>query len=545
MNFPCPTYRMCLGALVLLAALSLARVASGALVTGEIVDQSTGKPLPARLYIQSDAGRWFFPTSSAPGASAVRYQKQAGKATNSIERHTTLSAHPFTVELEPGGYTFTVERGKEFHPLEKRVEVGNEPLRVKLPLRRWINMAARGWFSGDTHSHRDPADLPNVMLAEDLNVAHPMIYWTTVDSVPPTHSQRNFKGDFGAAPVELDPTHVWFPRNTEYEIFTTAGKQHTLGALLLINHKTVFDIPVLPLRRVAERAHAEGALLDLEKHNWEWSMAIVPLVKPDLFELANNHLWRTEFAYRDWAVPAPSWMGIGTGRDTERNWALYGFANYYALLNCGFRLQPAAGTANGVHPVPLGFGRVYVHLDGAFRYDAWMKGLAAGRSFVTTGPMLLAEFDGKLPGHRFETKGSNARSVRIEGKVLSENPVTSIEILHNGGDVVEPLTPTSKKNGDGAFEADFGKAVPIKGTSWLAVRCWEERPGGRMRFAHTAPVWVDNPDAPLRPRKREVEWLIQRTRDEIARSEALLPPEAQAEYREALAAWEALARDAR
>ena len=525
------------------AALLLPRSMPGAVVTGEIVDDASGKLLPARLYIQSDGGRWFFPTSTAAGGTAVRYQKQAGKFTNSVEQHTTLSAHPFTVELEPGGYTFTVERGKEFHPLEKRVQVGDEPVRVRLPLRRWINMAARGWFSGDTHSHRDPADLPNVMLAEDLNVAHPMVYWTTVDNVPPSRSEKNFKGDFNAAPIELDATHVWFPRNTEYEIFTTAGKQHTLGALLLINHKTVFDLPALPVRRVAERAHAEGALLDLEKHNWEWSMAIVPLVKPDLFELANNHLWRTEFAYRTWAVPAPPWMGIGTGRDGEREWALYGFANYYVLLNCGFRLQPAAGTANGVHPVPLGFGRVYVHLDGPFRYDEWMKALAAGRSFVTTGPMLLAEFDGKMPGYRFELKDLPGRHVRVRTKVLSERPVNTIEILRNG-DVVERLTPVSKREGDGAFEADVDNIVPVHGTSWLAVRCWEGRPGGRMRFAHTAPVWFDAPGAPLRPRKREVEWLLQRTRDEIARSEALLPPEALAEYREALAAYESLARDA-
>ena len=531
---------MGLGAALLVAALSLARIAPGAVVTGEIVDEASGKPLPARLYIQSDSGRWFFPTSSAPGASAVRYQKQAGKATNSIERHTTLSAHPFTVELEPGGYTFTVERGKEYFPLEKRVTVDKEPLRVKLPLRRWIDMAARGWFSGDTHSHRDPADLPNVMLAEDLNVAHPMVYWTTVDNVPPSRSQKNFKGNFDAAPVQLDATHVWFPRNTEYEIFTTAGKSHTLGALLLINHKTVFDVPALPLRRVAERAHAEGALLDLEKHNWEWSMAIVPLVKPDLFELSNNHLWRTQFAYTDWAVPAPAWMGIGTGRDNERNWALYGFANYYALLNCGFRLQPAAGTANGVHPVPLGFGRVYVHLDGAFHYDAWMKGLAAGRSFVTTGPMLLAEFDQKLPGHRFELHGA---PVRVEVKVLSEQPIKSVEIIRNG-DVIEPVSTIKNQTRDGTFETRVVEYISVQGSGWVAVRCWEERPGGRMRFAHTAPVWVDNPNDPLRPKKREVEWLIQRTRDEIARSAGLFSPEAQAEYREALAAWEALARDA-
>ena len=64
----------------------------------------------------------------------------------------------------------------------------------------------------------------------------------------------------------------------------------------------------------------------------------------------------------------------------------YSIAGAYALLNCGFRLRPTAGTASGVHPVPLGFGRVYVHLPDGFDYAAWMKGLGAGRSFVTAAP---------------------------------------------------------------------------------------------------------------------------------------------------------------
>jgi len=542
--------RRLLAAFFLSALFPAARAAA---VTGEIVDLSSGKILPARLYIQSDAGEWFFPASAATNGSAVRYQKQAGRSTNSIEQHTTLSAHLFRVELEPGGYTFTVERGKEYFPLTKRVEVGAEPVSVRLPIRRWINMAARGWFSGDTHTHRDPADLANVMLAEDVNVVLPMVYWTTVDDVPPSRSTRNFKGNFTAAPVTVDATHVWYPRNTEYEIFTTAKKQHTLGALLVVNHKTVFDLPALPIRRVAERAHAEGALLDLEKHNWEWSMAIVPLVKPDLFELANNHLWRTEFAYRNWAVPAPEWMGIGDGLNSERAWALYGFANYYALLNCGFRLRPAAGTANGVHPVPLGFGRVYVHLGGKFSYDEWMKGLNAGRSFVTTGPMLFAKVGGEYQGHRFKTHPTKRRTFSLSGSVISESPVKTVEVLRNG-ELLQVLPISTKpiregafepaRTREGAFEASFKGTVEVTGTSWVAVRCWEEREGSRVRFAHTGPVWFDAADAPLRPKKREVEWLMQRTRDEIARSAPLLSPEALAEYREALSAYEALARTA-
>ena len=61
---------------------------------------------------------------------------------------------------------------------------------------------------------------------------------------------------------------------------------------------------------------------------------------------------------------------------------------YYHILNCGLRIPPSAGSASGVLPNPVGYNRVYVHLDGPFAYEKWWEGLRAGRSFVTNGPLL-------------------------------------------------------------------------------------------------------------------------------------------------------------
>src|SRR5262249_6006987 len=158
----------------------------------------------------------------------------------------------------------------------------------------------------------------------------------------------------------------------------------------------------------------------------------------------------TEFSITNWAVSAPDWMRVGSGSGTEREWTLYGFQNYYALLDCGFRLRPAAGTANGVHPVPLGFSRVYVHLNGRFRYAEWLKGLNDGRSFVTTGPMLFSKVKGELPGYRFEVRGVKPPRIEVTGVSVSEQPVTGIEIIVNG-QVAHRLAPAGSKNRDGAF----------------------------------------------------------------------------------------------
>ncbi len=501
-------------------------------VYGDIIDSVTGKPLAARLYLRSDAdGKWHFPRSVPPFGAAVRYERKSGFNTNSVEYHTSLSAHQWVAELPPGNYTAVVERGKEYLPLTNRFTVAAKPVEVKLPLKRWVNMAERGWFSGDAHNHRAPAELETAMLADDVNVALPMVDWTTVDTISPALSDRNMKGSYGGKPVVVDPTHVWYPRNTEYEIFRSGGKNHTLGAFLIVGHKERFDIPVFPLRRVSERAHAEGGLIDLEKHNWNWSMPIVPVLKPDLFELANNHHWRVEYGVRNWAVPAPKWMklpGNGTGTDTEEAWTHYGFQSYYALLNCGFRLKPTAGTANGVHPVPLGFSRVYVHCEGGFSYEKWMKGLGEGRSFVTTGPMLVATVNGEKPGTLFRSRGKFTAKVGVESDSTLGNSTS--EVLLNGEVVTQSKSGGGTKGGAMSY-------LELDQSGWIAVRQFVKQPDGRLRFAHSAPWWVEIEGKPLWPRREQADWFVQRTEEEIARNTGVLSAEQLAEFHEALAAW--------
>ena len=82
----------------------------------------------------------------------------------------------------------------------------------------------------------------------------------------------------------------------------------------------------------------------------------------DLFELSNNSVWRTRFGFKQAPPLPPSWANLekdGPGTLTVWGWLNYDFEVYYALLNCGFRPAPTAGTASGMPPVPLGYSRVY------------------------------------------------------------------------------------------------------------------------------------------------------------------------------------------
>jgi hypothetical protein len=504
-------------------------------ITGTIVDADTQRPVAARMYVVAEDGTHHFAESADPAGQAIRYDKQNWINARSIERHTTLSAHPFRLELPPGTYTLTVERGKEYFT-ETRVltVIAGQPQTLSIPLRRWFNAAIHGWYSGETHLHRPLDELPTVLLAEDLNVAFPLSYWVTKAYAPPTQGDKNLGGEIPAALLRADDTHVFWPRNTEYEIFSVGDRRHTLGALFVLNHQSVFTTGVPPVGPVIQQARAEGAFFDIDKHDWPWAMLLPAAARSDLlFELSNNHVWRTEFAFRQFNARASAYLFSPAGGNTgdERDWLHFTWNTYYTLLNSGLRLNPTAGTASGVHPVPVGFSRVYVHLPKGFSYGDWVDGLRAGRSFVTTGPMLLAVLNSQRPGHTFTTDGEPFQE-SVWGEIFSEHPLAMAEVIVNG-ETVRTIMPRNQPREGGEYLTEFSVPLTLRESGWVVVRCLEDRPDGRVRFAHTAPWWVDVPGKPHRPRREEVDYLVRRMDEEIARSRGVLSPEALVEYERA------------
>ena len=504
---------------------------------GEIRDADSGELLPARISIQSaDGAKWFFAKSADVKGSALVYDRVRGS--NSIEKHTTLSAHPFVVDVPPGKYTLTVERGKEYLTATQDVDVGDRPTSVTIKLKRWINMAERGWYSGDTHLHRPISEIPNLLLAEDLNIAFPMSQWVQLSHTLPEKGTVD-PNPISSEPIFADPTHAIVPLNSEYEIFSVGPKRHTLGAVLVLGQKSPLKVGAPPLKAVAEEAHKQGALLDLEKHSWAWTPIIAPIMKTDLFPLTNNHLWRTEFAFKSWTIEN-NWRDnprIETTKEgfTEEGWLNFGFETYYAMLNCGLRMRPTAGTGNGVHSVSAGFGRVYVDLGkDKFTPELWMQRLNEGRSFVTTGPMLMLKVGDKPFGfHKRSRKQPNGTqdALPIEGQIVSQFPLDRIEIVGSSG-VVKVIKPPKQTGANHLYE--FSENVLHDDSTWFAVRCFEKLPNGRPRFAHSAPAFIDYEDSPLRPLRDQVRYLIQRCEEELARNKEVLNESELAEYREAL-----------
>ncbi|MCA9078277.1 MAG: CehA/McbA family metallohydrolase [Planctomycetaceae bacterium] len=544
------TRRLIIGCVIVTAALSgLVVGADEVNLKLTLRDSETGELVPGRITVEEHpAGAPFvyhFVESLDPAGTAIPYDVTRGPG--SFEKHTTVSAHPFGATVPPGFYVVYYEHGPEWRGNKAQLTVKEgEVTEYELSTSRWIDMSERGWYSGDTHVHRTVEDLPNVMRAEDLNVALPLSYWVRDAYTPPAQGDKTVAVEPGL--ITVDPNRVIWPMNTEYELFTLNGQRHTQGAFFVLNHQQPLTLPAPPVAPIAAEARRQGVILDLDKHSWPWSMMLVPIMDVDLFELANNHIWRTEFFFKQWTQEMrPDGWNIETDADgfTEWGWIDFGFKSYYALLNCGFKMRPTAGTANGVHPVPLGYGRVYVECPKGFSYDNWMTNLNAGRSFVTTGQMLFVTVNDKPPGSKIEV--DEPTTVRVQGTIEAITGNQRVEIVKNGL-VVKVLDGLEwEYESPWIWRAKIDEEIPIDGSSWVAVRCFANKQIGRrhkLQFAHSSPVHIEMPGRPLQPRKIETDYFVRRMEEEIERNRDKLRPDELAEYEKARDIYGALGETA-
>ncbi len=148
--------------------------------------------------------------------------------------------------------------------------------------------------------------------------------------------------------------------------------------------------------------------------------------------------------------------------------------------------------------------------------------------------MVFAEVNGEQPGATL-----TGSSPRLTAKILSENPLATIEVIVNGK-VIRSLKPQNNTTLESAFQSEVDTDLAVATSGWACLRCTEDRPDKRLRFAHTAPWWLDVPGTTLRPTLQEKEYLVGRVERELVRSIGILPDSAIKEYREALRHFESM-----
>ncbi|MHB9028842.1 MAG: CehA/McbA family metallohydrolase [Candidatus Latescibacterota bacterium] len=464
-------------------------------IAGTIVDDR-GEPVTARVYVTGSDDSMYL------AKDAIPYERPAFAARIGYSgKHFTTRGNTFALVLPPGRATVRIERGKEYVPAVDTLEiVAGGKIERTWTLRRLIDLAAQRWYSGDTHVHRPLSDLADLMRAEDLHVAVSQTVWN--DKRAEDLASWLAKADSSGA-VTVGPDAAFAALSHEME--------RGAGALLL-HHTGKKEIPLLPMdeRRppdlsLMEQAHAAGGYAEIEKPWWPEAHINLAL-GGDLIGIANNHFTYTSYLPERTRERMEYRLDYPPG---ARGYALYCFDLWYAYLNCGFRAAPTAGSASGVLPNPPGYNRVYVRLDGPFSYDAWFRGLAAGRSFVTNGPILFATVNGIAPGDTVLAISADPVA-EVACEVHSLVPIEKIDIIRNGSVIQSFANPTLTNNA-----VRVTAPVPVSRTCWIAVRCFEKRED-TVRFAHTAPIRVAVDGAPFVPKRYAAEYFLKKTRELIA-----------------------------
>lgn len=444
-----------------------------------ITDHDTGWPVPARCYLTDPSQEFWSPVS------AINYVKPP-------ERHF-ITAGEFTIALPPRVYKFVVERGPEFYPVNREIEIRSGEVREeRIELRRWINMNSRGWYSGDLHNHRDWQEMPQLLLAEDLNLAPTLTEWVWENHLISRAPSTKTKAE---AIRSVDKTHAYSILDTEIE--RLRGGPGALGFLALTAPVAFRGYLLAPPSDVfAEAAHRQGGYVDAEKITWRDVAALVALGHVDFAGIVHNHFKRHSV---ESGRPVRSAELIALGMipqekleyETPTGMALWTMDVYYKFLNCGFKLPVSAGSASGVMPSPLGYNRVYVHMPVEFSYREWFRALKAGRSFATNGPMLFLTVNGHEAGDVIHAAaplpaagdGKPLKVLKIHAEVSSIGDLDRLEIIWKGQIIKAVSSSDPVKSLTADLETD------AKESGWLAARAFE-KPGKVIRFAHTSPVYV-------------------------------------------------------
>lgn len=493
--------------LAVLMATSLALVAENASAAGKlkltVVDDTTGELLPCRMHLKNQAGRAVKPPR-------VPYWQDHFVFDGTIE-----------LKLPNGGYTFEIEHGPEYVNRTGNFVINNfADDSHEVTLKRFVNMADEGWYGGDMHIHRPLRDIELLMRAEALHVGPVITWW---------NDKNEWKGK--SLPEE---TVVMFDKNRYYD--QMAGEdEHGGGAVLFFRLKQPLDLAgsarefptALPFVREAQQ---QGGWVDAEKPFW-WDVPLwLSNGEIDSIGLANNHMQRDKM-YEGEAWGKPRNEKILPAPHGNGQWSTQ---IYYNLLEAGLQIPPSAGSASGVLDNPVGYNRVYVHVDGEFTYDAWWENFRKGRVVVTNGPLLRTQIGDALPGHTFIGDPGRTMTLKIGASLATRDPISYFEVIKNGRVVQSVRLDDWAKNGGVLPDLEFEES------GWFLVRAVTDVEK-TYRFASTGPYYVEFGGQP-RISKEATEFFLnwaKERRDMIKLTDPAQREQVLEEHERAIKFWEA------
>ena len=466
--------------LLLIVALSTARAQPSGQVVITILDATTNRLTPARVRLTRH-GR---PVANVPAvAVAVMYGLWDHEDGYAFQPDSSFYvAGSFRLSLPPGTYQLSLSKGHEFLRQQVNLTVkSGQTLRQTYRLKRWVNMAAKGWFSTDGHIHirRSPRENPLILTwlqAEDVNVGALLRMGDFWETYYPQYAYGE-AGVYGKGNYLLT-TGQEDPRTPEL------GHAFALGAANRVRQRDRYYF----FDEVFDKVHQLGGLTGYA-HQAETFHGYRGLIldglrgKVDALELL-------QFCVDERPL------------HTE---------HYYHLLDLGIPLTATAGSdfpwcgQDHGHGPPerlsrIGNARFYTYLSGPLTFTNWRRAVQAGHTFVSSGPMLDLHVNGAFPGDKLTINRGDSLRITVRayghanqipldtlelishGRVIGRAKVCEGVVRHSGG-----LAGSPERFRQSASQLSLSITLPsVERGQWIAARCT----AGPGLAAHTTPVYV-------------------------------------------------------
>lgn len=370
----------------------------------------------------------------------------------------------FTISLSPGTYSLEISKGYEYLPLNEEIFLQpGDDRRITVQLERWIDMPGRGWYSSDDHIHlrRSPREDPLILrwlAAEDVHVGNLL---QMGDLFATYYSQYAF----GSAGVYQEGNYIL---NSGQEEPRTPEIGHTIS--LLSDEFVRFSGDYYFYDRVFDQVDSLGGISGyahqaMSFHGYRGMTLDVPRQKIDFLELLQ-------------------YCVAGGPLHLE---------HYYHFLDLGFPLTATAGSDFpwcGRGPrfdlesgcSQIGDARFYTYTGPEFSFENWKAGLKSGRTFVTSGPMLLLQVNDSLPGDTLDARSGDTLRVTAEALGNDMIPLKNLQIVVHG-EVVESVYADDEVERERLF---LELELSVERGIWIAARS----EAGPTQVAHTTPVYI-------------------------------------------------------
>jgi len=402
-----------------------------------VLDDDTGRPVPCRVHFRTPEGVPYQPyghhnrlNSNLPTDNFdIGGDVRLGQITYAYIDGTCQGWLP------RGDVIVDVARGFEYDPLRTRVRVEPGQRELTLRIKRWSNMNAEGWYSGDSHVHfLSSQGAVTEAAGEDLNVVNLLqSQWGSLFT-----STEDFIGEPNVA--RSGDTIVYVSQE---------NRQHVMGHLILWGLKE----PVMPWCTDGPGEAELAGTMEMTLSQWA-----------DACHEQGGTVIAPHIGNFGGELVALTATGRVQGMEMIR---MHENAHdgYYRALNCGYRMPIVGGTDKMSADVTVGLSRTYAKLpDGQdFNYDNWCRAVASGATFLSSGPMIRLSVDGREIGDTVELSGPG--TVEVEASAESIFPLNRLDI------VVAGKVVASSESRAGARRLTIRERVAVTGHTWIAARC--------------------------------------------------------------------------